>query len=86
VRANTHNPDFETLYQQDASGGLKGRIRQDHFPRFELGGPRRLPIVLSVDPGDSGGPTNDYGVIQAWSRDGENYYFDRSSSRAVWVP
>jgi predicted phage terminase large subunit-like protein len=75
LRANTHNPDFETFYQQDVSGGLKGRISRDHFPRFEPRDVRGLPIVVSVDPGDSGGPNNSFSVIQAWCWDrGESYY------------
>jgi predicted phage terminase large subunit-like protein len=74
LRANTHNPDFETFYQQDVSGGLMGRISRDHFPRFEPGAARGLPVVLSIDPGQSGGPNNSFSVIQAWCWDGENYY------------
>lgn len=58
LRANTRNPDFETFYQQDVSGGLKGRISPAHFLRFERGTLPSLPIVLSIDPGQGGGPKN----------------------------
>jgi predicted phage terminase large subunit-like protein len=72
--ANTHNPDFDTYYLQDVSGGLQGRIKRDHFPRFEPGAPDGLPVVLSIDPGDRGGSTNDYSVMQAWCLDGEKFF------------
>ena len=59
-------PDFETLQQQnpDAHGGL---IRAEQLGVFVPAMiPPDLPIVLSIDPGQRGGPTNSCSVIQAW--------------------
>jgi predicted phage terminase large subunit-like protein len=60
-------PRFETVQQQDP-GGTKLRIKSEHFGTF----PSALVpmsdsgVVLSVDPGQKGGPTNSFSVVQAW--------------------
>ena len=69
-------PNFYALYQQDLGGGIAGRVTKGHFgwfPRAMLSR-LQLPVVLSVDPGDRGGPANSYSVIQAWCTDGVNYF------------
>jgi predicted phage terminase large subunit-like protein len=60
-------PGFETLFQQNP-GGTKLRIKPEHFGTFPSA---RVPmsdagVVLSVDPGQKGGPTHSFSVIQAW--------------------
>jgi predicted phage terminase large subunit-like protein len=67
-------PGFETVQQQNP-GGTKLRIKSEHFGTF----PSALVpmsdsgVVLSVDPGQKGGPTNSFSVIQAWLCVGGNH-------------
>jgi predicted phage terminase large subunit-like protein len=68
----TINPPYELYYQQGVSE-LKISIKADHFVTSTPPSIKRLPIVLSVDPGQRGGPTNSYSVIQAWYRHGERH-------------
>jgi predicted phage terminase large subunit-like protein len=73
LRAHAQNPDFETLYQQDPNSGLLGQIEEDHFLSFPISAAASLPIALSIDPGQRGGPTNSFSVIQAWCCAEDNY-------------
>jgi predicted phage terminase large subunit-like protein len=67
-------PGFETVHQQNP-GGTKLRIKSEHFGTF----PSALVpmsdsgVVLSVDPGQKGGSTNSFSVIQAWLCVGGNH-------------
>jgi hypothetical protein len=66
---DSKQPGFETLQQQNPGGRDRLRIKEEYFPTFlpaELK-VRELPVVLSIDPGQKGGPTNSCSVIQAWS-------------------
>ena len=66
---DSKQPGFETLQQQNPGGSDRLRIKAKYFPTFlpaELQ-VRELPVVLSIDPGQKGGPTNSCSVIQAWS-------------------
>jgi predicted phage terminase large subunit-like protein len=66
---DSKQPGFETLQQQNPGGRDRLRIKEKYFPTFlpaELQ-VRELPVVLSIDPGQKGGPTNSCSVIQAWS-------------------
>jgi predicted phage terminase large subunit-like protein len=74
LRRTTVNPDFETLYQQDPSGGISFRINAKDFTTFAANDVPDAPVVLSVDPGQSGGSNNSCGVIQAWTVAGEEYF------------
>jgi predicted phage terminase large subunit-like protein len=61
-------PGFETLQQQNPGGSDRLRIKARYFPTFlpaELQ-IRELPVILSIDPGQKGGPTNSFSVIQVW--------------------
>ena len=60
-------PGFETVQQQNP-GGTKLRIKPEHFGQFPsaLVPMSDAGVVLSVDPGQKGGPTNSFSVIQAW--------------------
>jgi len=65
-------PGFETLQQQNPNGSDRLRIKAKYFPtllRAELQ-VRELPVVLSIDPGLKGGPTNSFSVIQVWTPKG----------------
>ena len=63
------NPDFETLFQQDPGGRRTFRIREDHFLLFTRDMlPPNLLTVVSVDPGQTDGPTNSFWVAQVWTR------------------
>jgi predicted phage terminase large subunit-like protein len=77
---DSKQPGFETLQQQNPGGSDRLRIEAKYFPTFlpmELQ-VRQLPIVLSIDPGQKGGPTNSCSVIQAWSpNDGAHLLLDQ---------
>ncbi len=73
LRARTRIPNFETLYQQNPSGGFR-RIKRKYFQSFTLRSVPNSPMVLSIDPGQTGGPGNSFNVIQAWCRDGKRYF------------
>jgi predicted phage terminase large subunit-like protein len=68
-------PNFETLQQQNPGRRDRLRIRAEQigvFTREEI--PTDVPIVVSIDPGQKGGPANSYGVIQAWAVHGRSYF------------
>jgi predicted phage terminase large subunit-like protein len=77
---DSKQPGFETLQQQNPGGSDRLRIKAKYFPTFlpaELQ-VRELPVVLSIDPGQKGGPTNSCSVIQAWSpNDGAHLLLDQ---------
>jgi predicted phage terminase large subunit-like protein len=60
-------PGFETVHQQNP-GGTKLRIKPEHFGQFPsaLVPMSDAGVVLSVDPGQKGGPANSFSVVQAW--------------------
>jgi hypothetical protein len=60
LKANTHNPDFEMLYQQDADGRALPAITEDCFEAFAMPPKLNLPLVMSVDTGMSRGPRNSH--------------------------
>lgn len=67
-------PGFETLYQQNPGRHERLRLKVEHFPLFVPTAVQSgLPTVLSIDPGQKGGPTNSFGVIQTYAIDGEKY-------------
>jgi len=74
LRASKH-PGFGTLYQQNPNHDERLRLKAQHFPTFPLmPALRDLPTILSIEPGQKGGPTNSFGVIQVFAVDGETYY------------
>lgn len=66
LQENAINPSFQLFYQQGGGGGAPMTIKAMHFAVFDPRPMPHLPIILSVDPGQRGGPTNSYSVIQAW--------------------
>jgi predicted phage terminase large subunit-like protein len=77
---DSKQPGFETLQQQNPGGIDRLRIKAKYFPGFlpaELQ-VRELPVVLSIDPGQKGGPKNSFTVIQAWCpKDGAHLLLDQ---------
>jgi predicted phage terminase large subunit-like protein len=70
----TKPPGFETLYQQNPGGNERLRLKAEHFPLFALTALQPgLPTVISIDPGQKGGPTNSFSVIQVYAVDGDTY-------------
>jgi predicted phage terminase large subunit-like protein len=68
----SNQPGFETLQQQNPGGRDRLRIKAEFFPAFsaaQLQMPHS-PVVLSIEPGQKGGPTNSYSVIQVWAPKG----------------
>jgi hypothetical protein len=60
-------PGFETLQQQRPGARDRLHIRATHFGVFSPANvPPDGPVVLSIDPGQNGGPKNSYSVVQAW--------------------
>jgi predicted phage terminase large subunit-like protein len=61
-------PGFETVQQQNPGGTRLLRIKPENFGTF----PSALvpmsdsAVVLSVDPGQKGGPLHSFSVVQAW--------------------
>lgn len=66
-------PDFETLYQQNPGGAGSLRFKRSYFQAFE-DEPGIGSVVLSIDAGQRGGPSNSYSTIQAWRRIGRDHY------------
>jgi predicted phage terminase large subunit-like protein len=61
-------PGFETLQQQNPGARDRLHIRAEHFSAFLPAiVPSDSPVVLSIDPGQKGGPTNSFSVVQAWA-------------------
>ena len=61
-------PGFETLQQQNPGARDRLHIRAEHFGTFVPAlVPPDTPVVLSIDPGQKGGPTSSYSVVQAWA-------------------
>jgi predicted phage terminase large subunit-like protein len=75
LRASRTKPGFETLQQQNPGGEDRLRIRPDHFPCFapKTAAIATLPLVLSIDPGQRGGPSNSCSVLHAWAIDGGTF-------------
>jgi len=67
-------PGFETLYQQNPGRNERLRLKAKHFPLFASTTHQSgLPTVISIDPGQKGGPTNSFSVIQVYAVDGDTY-------------
>ena len=61
-------PGFETLQQQRPGARDRLHIKAEHFGAFVPAMvPPDGPVVLSIDPGQKGGATNSYSVVQAWT-------------------
>lgn len=61
-------PDFETLYQQDPSHGLRPITPHD-FRSYGKRDFSSLPVVISIDPGHVPAASNSFNVVQVWARD-----------------
>jgi predicted phage terminase large subunit-like protein len=73
-------PGFETLQQQNPGGSDRLRLKEKFFPTFVRAVQQvsDLPVVLSIDPGQKGGPTNSFSVIQVWApKDGTHLLLDQ---------
>ena len=74
LRANSFQPDFEMLYQQDCDLQALPAISDEHFPIISELMPRSAPVVLSVDAGVTKRATSAFSVIAAWRLDADRYY------------
>ena len=63
LQATTINPDFELFYQQGRGGGRRMSLKAKHFPTVDASTLPKLPIILSVDPGQRPGVNNSFSVI-----------------------
>ena len=74
LTANTHNPDFEMLYQQDAEGRALPPITEECFRSFGMPPSREFACVMSVDAGMTPGSRNSFSAIQIWCPVGSEHY------------
>jgi predicted phage terminase large subunit-like protein len=84
---DSKQPGFETLQQQNPGGSDRLRIKAKYFSTFPVAElqVRELPVVLSIDPGQKGGPTNSCSVIQAWApKDGAHLLLDQWREHATY--
>jgi predicted phage terminase large subunit-like protein len=83
LRSMKH-PEFETLQQQNPGARDHLRIKPEHFGVFDPAAlPQDIAVLLSVDPGQKGGPTNSFSVVQAWTlHDGRYLLLDQLRERA----
>ena len=78
LRANTHNPGFELLYQQDVDGLALPPIRAENFPIFPFAPSEKTPCVMSIDSNMKAGSRNSFSVIQVWRPwNGAHYLIDQ---------
>jgi predicted phage terminase large subunit-like protein len=76
--------NFETLYQQNPTGGLP-RLTANHFSTVDPSAVEDSPVVLSIDPGQELGEKNSFGVIQVWRPRGNEYFLqDQWRARASY--
>ncbi len=84
---DSEQPGFETLQQQNPGGSDRLRIKASYFPTFlpaELQ-MHELPVILSIDPGQKGGPTNSFSVIQVWVlKEGAHLLLDQWREQAIY--
>jgi predicted phage terminase large subunit-like protein len=83
---DSKQPGFETLQQQNPGGRDRLRIKAEFFPAFSADQPMgQSPVVLSIEPGQKGGPTNSFSVIQAWApKDGAHLLLDQWREHASY--
>jgi predicted phage terminase large subunit-like protein len=84
---DSKQPGFETLQQQHPGGRDRLRIKAEFFPAFSAADRQRgqSPVVLSIEPGQKGGPTNSFSVIQAWApKDGAHRLLDQWREHASY--
>ena len=76
LRASRTKPTFETLQQQNPGGDNRLRLKPSHFGGFAPATTplSELPVVLSIDPGQRGGPSHAFSVVQAWTVGRDNFY------------
>jgi predicted phage terminase large subunit-like protein len=74
LKANTHNPGFDMLYQQDIDGRALPPITEDCFLTFSFPPSDKTPCVMSVDPSMKAGPKSSYSAIQIWRAFNGNHF------------
>jgi hypothetical protein len=84
LRRREVDPDFETLYQQNPGAGTAFRIQPADFGSFAAHEVPDAAVVISIEPGQSGGPRNSFSVIQVWTRRGAP--MQRGDDRSPLVP
>jgi predicted phage terminase large subunit-like protein len=80
-------PGFETLYQQNPGGRDRLSIKAEFFHAFSAADlpMGQSPVILSIEPGQKGGPTNSFSVIQAWApKDGAHLLLDQWREQASY--
>jgi predicted phage terminase large subunit-like protein len=71
-------PSFGLFHQQGLDPRASFKPRADHFQSYDKHRLLPVPVVLSVDPGQSGGINASRSAIQAWKHyDGRFYLIDQ---------
>src|SRR5262249_37672281 len=62
-------PGFETLQQQNPGRDERLRMKAECFSTFAPSAALASgsAVILSIDPGQKGGPSNSFSVVQAWA-------------------
>lgn len=68
------SPPFDLLHQQGLGPRSGLRARPEDFQTFNKWTILNCPVVLSVDPGQSGSSNASRSVIQAWKFHDKNYF------------
>lgn len=68
------SPPYALFHQQGVDKRAFKAIRADHFGSFEKFENPIAPVVLSIDPGQSGGVNASRSAIQAWKALGKSFY------------
>jgi predicted phage terminase large subunit-like protein len=68
------SPPYALFHQQGIDKHASRAIKAEHFGSFDKFGEPIAPVVLSIDPGQSGGINASRSAIQAWKAFGRSFY------------
>jgi predicted phage terminase large subunit-like protein len=69
-RADTVNPCFDLLFQQDVDGTALPAVSREDFLNSHYAHVRNAPCIMSIDPNFKAGPNSSFGVVQIWRPSG----------------
>ena len=76
-------PPYDLLHQQGLGPRSGLRAQPEDFQSFDQWTILNCPVVLSIDPGQSGNSNASRSVIQAWKFQNDNYYLVDQFCEAV---
>jgi predicted phage terminase large subunit-like protein len=72
IRRLQKGSNFQLLWQQNPLGNSFKAVKRKHFGTFEQ--QPDVGVVLSIDTSLIAGEDSSFNVVQAWCRDGKNYF------------